>query len=177
MGRRHLGSRFLVALILIALTLALGSGSALARGTGLRLLDLHAHEGARAHHGPVAGDPVSASPSAQTFLLGAGLVLLAAVWIARRRGIRTHAIALGLSATVGIFGLESAVHSVHHLESPEGAASCAVLAGSQHVSWADDAPVSLDAPTFCVSETPQPDLDRIPPARIHGPQLGRAPPA
>ncbi|HYB69241.1 MAG TPA: hypothetical protein VEH80_01150, partial [Candidatus Bathyarchaeia archaeon] len=168
---------FLLALILVALTLALGSGPALARGTGLPLLDLHAREGGHAHHEPAAAAPTPDLPLSPGFPLAAGLVLLAVVWIARQSGVRVHALALALSVTVGVFGLESAVHSVHHLDNPETAASCAVLAGSQHVSWADDALVSLDAPTLSVSEAPQAEFDRIPPVRIHAPRLGRAPPA
>jgi hypothetical protein len=85
--------------------------------------------------------------------------------------------ALGLSLAVGVFTVETAVHSVHHLGHPESAAACVVLTGSQHLSGTEGDAAPLDAPPLWVSAVPLPDIDEIPPAQVRHPHLGRAPPA
>jgi hypothetical protein len=85
--------------------------------------------------------------------------------------------ALALSLTLGVFTLESAVHSVHHLASPETAATCAVLGGAEHLGWGETPVVASAVPPSQV--TPAPILTAENPTRslTHRPRPGRAPPA
>jgi hypothetical protein len=170
MDRYRPGSRLLIALSLIALSLSLGSGTVFAHSAGAHLLNLHPRDGAHAHHELPSG-------ALATGLALAGLAALVGARMGRHRWLRGPAFALALSLAVAVFGLEAAVHSVHHLGNPESAAACVVLAGSQHLSWAEGGAEPLDARPFCVSAPPLPALDPIPPAQIHRPHLGRAPPA
>ncbi len=61
--------------------------------------------------------------------------MLGAVLLGARRGRKTGVLVLAF--TLGFASVEVAVHSVHHLGDPEGAASCQVLSASQHVAGAE----------------------------------------
>lgn len=85
--------------------------------------------------------------------------------------------ALALSLTLGVFTLESAVHSVHHLANPETAATCPVLGGAEHLGWGETPVVASAVPPAQVTSAPV--LTAEDPARplTHRPRPGRAPPA
>lgn len=164
-----------MALSLIVLSLPFGSGTVLAHSTGAHLLDLHAREAAHAighGHLPIVSTMIG-------LLMALGLTLAARIGLRRLviGGFRWRALALALSLAVSVLALESAVHSVHHLGDSGSAAACAVLVGSQHLSWAEGDAPSADAPPACVSTAPLGRTDDIAPAQIHRPHQGRAPPA
>jgi hypothetical protein len=170
-GRRS--SRTLIALV--ALSLCLGAASAMANPSTTHL-DVHEREAQAVGHverpepspGASIGWPLAAGLSA---LLGAGAL---AALAHRSRG---RAIALGLALVLGVFGLESAVHSVHHLTDPNAQGTCPVLSGSQHLSWGEaEAP---DSPVLLLYESSAPPtrLADAPRDSIHRPHQGRAPPA
>lgn len=105
----------------------------------------------------------------------ARLGVAAAHAIAPRRGRRTTILALCL--LFGLFGLESAIHSVHHLWDPQSAASCALYSASQHAPGAVAATADAAAPTWAVESSPPPDIERIRPLQAFRRHQGRAPPA
>ncbi len=115
-----------------------------------------------------------ASPSPRRdglFLLaGLGAVLLGAM-----RGRKTGVLVLAF--TLGFASVEVAVHSVHHMGDPEGAASCQVLSASQHVAGAVANPSHLSAPRAVPAAPVSSGHDHILPARFSRPDEGRAPPA
>ena len=90
---------------------------------------------------------------------------------------RGHAVVFLLSLTVGVFGFASAVHSVHHLTSPEGAETCLVLAGSEHLGWGEIPIVAADVPPARVAPAPVPRTERLGHSPIGRPRQERAPPA
>ena len=93
------------------------------------------------------------------------------------RRSRPDVIALFLSLAVGVFGLESAVHSVHHLTRPESAATCPVLAGSEHLGWGEIPVVTADPPPPRVAAAPALASEPIGHSPIDRPRHERAPPA
>jgi MYXO-CTERM domain-containing protein len=102
-------------------------------------------------------------------LFGLGLGLAAR----RRRSVGLAALAF----FIGLLGIESAVHSVHHLSDPASAASCAVFTASQHTPAATAEASDLGAPTEA-SEPPAPTVtERIRPLPAFSCHEGRAPPA
>jgi hypothetical protein len=158
---------------IVALSLSLGAGPVMAH-PGAHLLDTHAgtahavgHFGLLAFSLPTGG------------LLWAGLTLIAGIGLLRRaaRRSRGRVIALGLSLALGVFTLESAVHSVHHLAEPETAATCPVLSGSQHLSWGEAQAAAADTPPRCVAPAPLLRAEDASPSLIDRPYQGRAPPA
>ena len=89
----------------------------------------------------LAVSPAQASPGAPdhsrhhavdlVWVAAALLVLCGQAILGGRRGARGWVLSLAL--VVGLFGVESAIHSVHHLGDPEGAESCAVFSAAQSV--------------------------------------------
>ena len=164
----------LVALGLILLSLTVGARVAVAHPSGGFLSDVPARGAHGLHH---LGFP-SAGPSIDILLLAA-LAVVAVVGVWRVMGRRYHgpAIACVLVLSTGIFTLETAVHSVHHLGDAESGASCATLSASQALSWAGaDAP-DTSAPPPSVSAAPLVRRGETLPSRLYRPHAGRAPPA
>ena len=161
--------------MLVALFLSLGSGAGavLAYPTP-RLLDT------RAGAAPAAGhvDP-AALGTAVDGRLWAGLWLLAGIALLRLAAgrARGRVIALGLTLALGVFTLESAVHSVHHLASPETAATCPVFSASEHLGWGEIAVVASDVPPPHVAPAPVLASEELECSLIPRPGQGRAPPA
>ena len=112
-------------------------------------------------------------------LISAGLALLGGAALGYRKveGSRRRALALGLSLALGVFTLETAVHSVHHLVDPATAATCPVLASSQHLSWGEAQAATTDAPPLCVAPAPLLRAEDAPQSPIYRSHQGRAPPA
>jgi hypothetical protein len=158
---------------LVALSLSLGAGPVMAH-PGVHLLDTHA---GAAH--AVGHFELLASSLPTRDLLWAGLALIAGIGLLRlaARRSRGRVIALGLSLALGVFSLELAVHSVHHLAEPETAATCPVLTGSQHLSWGEAQAAAADAPPLCVAPAPLLRAEDAPPSLLYRPHQGRAPPA
>ena len=102
---------------------------------------------------------------------GLGLLGLAA---SRSRG---RALALGLSLALAVFGLESAVHSVHHLTSPETAATCPVFPSAEHLGWGEIPVVASDVSPPHVTAAPDPACESCEGSLTYRPRQGRAPPA
>jgi disulfide bond formation protein DsbB len=94
---------------------------------------------------------------------------------ATRRGWRAATVALAL--VVALFGLESAVHSVHHLADPQAAASCAVLSASQHAPGTCADIPDVGTPTWTAGPSPAVGAQIIRPLQAFGFPEGRAPPA
>jgi hypothetical protein len=158
---------------LVALSFSLGAGAVMAHPTP-HLLDTHAAGAHAVGHFelPAFGLPTGG-------LLWAGLALVAGIGLLRlaARRSRGRVIALGLSLALGVFTLEAAVHSVHHLAKPETAATCPVLSSSQHLSWGEAQAAAVDAPPLCVAPAPLLRADDAPHWLIYRPHQGRAPPA
>ena len=107
-----------------------------------------------------------------------GILLLAvagAVFAASARWGRRAAI-LALTLLVGWFGLETAVHSVHHFWDPQTAASCPLFLASQHADGAGASPAITGVPTWTPRALPTFDDQRIRPLRDFRSHDGRAPP-
>jgi hypothetical protein len=157
----------------VALSLLLGVGPVMAY-PGTRLLDTHA---GRAHTVGRLEVPAFDLPTGD--LLQAGLLIIAGIGLLRLAGCRSRGrvIALGLSLVLGVFTLETAVHSVHHLADPETAANCPVLSGSQYLSWGEAQAAAADAPPLCVAPAPLLQAEDAPQSLIYRPHQGRAPPA
>jgi len=172
MNRGPRGSKTLIALV--ALWLCLGAASAMAHPTKSHLLDVHAREA------QAIGHVEHSSGASLGWLLVAGLGALVGVGalVALARRARGRALAAGLVLVLGVFALESAVHSVHHLTDPEAQGTCPVLSGSQHLSWGEvEAIADSGAPRFCEIGASPIRLAAAPRWSIHRPQQGRAPPA
>ena len=92
-----------------------------------------------------------------------------------RRGRR--AAILSLALLVALFGLESTIHSVHHLSDPLAAASCAVLSASQHAPGACASTPDAGTPTWTAEPLPAVGTEIIRPLQAFRPHEGRAPPA
>lgn len=97
----------------------------------------------------------------------------------RRAGLEKvgQAAILGLALIVAWFGLEAAIHSVHHLADPDEASLCAVLSASQHLVGACDEGPDTGTPTLTVHAAPPGDTQGIRPLQLFRPFEGRAPPA
>lgn len=146
-----------------------------ARGAWLLLVGLLLVAGsvASAHASEAAGHShheASATGVGAVLLVAAGLGLVAAV----RRG--RPAVSLALALFVGLFGLESAIHSVHHLSDPQAAASCALFSASQHAQGADVPTVVTGVPTWTSDPAPAIGHERTGPLQAIRRHEGRAPP-
>lgn len=159
---------------LVGLLISLAAGPVMAHQTGAHLLDTHA---GRAHAVSHVELPAFDLPPGD--LVWAGLALIAGIGLMRLAAHRSRgrAIALGLSLALGVFTLEAAVHSVHHLAEPETAATCSVLAGSQHLSWGEAQAGAAEAPPLRVAPAPLLPAEDAPQSAIYRPHQGRAPPA
>ena len=94
---------------------------------------------------------------------------------AARRGRRAAVLALAL--LVALFGLESAVHSVHHLADPQAAASCALLSASQHAPGACAGTLDVGTPAGTPEPSPAVGTEIVRPLQVFASYEGRAPPA
>ncbi len=106
--------------------------------------------------------------------------LPATLGLAEATGRRRKATALFLALALGVFGLETAIHSVHHLSdiSPsQNAAQCPVLSASQHVVGALGETSEICAPTLASEAPASVGTESILPARFFGSDQGRAPPS
>jgi len=128
----------------------------------------HALSAGHAHYGePAAGSPLT--------LLALVATLATALVLLQPSGRR--ALAIGLVAILAVLGFETALHSVHHLDEPDAAASCSVLTASTQLSG-----VAAPVADLSVQEDisgPVLGLDRVwllPFCAIRVPE-GRAPPA
>jgi hypothetical protein len=150
------------------------AGPMTAWGVGLLLLGLLLVAGPVAAYANGAADhphPGSSSGAMAVLLLSAAGVTLA---VARRRRRATIVVALAL--LVGLFGLESAIHSVHHLSDPQAAASCALFSASQHTQ-SDDVPTpATGVPTWTSGPSLARDLRAVVPLPAFSAHDGRAPP-
>jgi len=117
-----------------------------------------------AHHG---------FPAAWICLLVAGLACLG---LGATAGRGRQAVVLSLGLLVGSFGLESAIHSVHHLSDPQAAATCAVFSASQHAPGTCAATPDAGAPTWTAQPSATFDAEPIRPLQAFHAHEGRAPP-
>ena len=117
-----------------------------------------------AHHG---------FPAAWICLLVAGLACLG---LGATAGRGRQAVVLSLGLLVGSFGLESAIHSVHHLSDPQAAATCAVFSASQHAPGTCAATPDAGAPTWTAQPSATFDAEPIRSLQAFRAHEGRAPP-
>ncbi len=112
-------------------------------------------------------------PAAWICLLVAGLASLGFAG-AGRCGRRAAVLVLGL--LVGWFGLESAIHSVHHLSDPQAAATCVLFSASQHAPGTCAATPDAGAPTWTAQPSATFDAEPIRPLQAFRAHESRAPP-
>ena len=112
-------------------------------------------------------------PAAWICLLVAGLASLGFAG-AGRCGRRAPVLVLGL--LVGWFGLESAIHSVHHLSDPQAAATCVLFSASQHAPGTCAATPDAGAPTWTAQPSATFDAEPIRPLQAFRAHESRAPP-
>ena len=122
-------------------------------------------------HGPLH-DLHHSSP--ESWLAVALLALLGAGLAGRRR--RSVAIVF-FALLIGLLGLESAVHSVHHLSDPGAAAACAVFSVSHNVSGSLADVPDVGSPSSSIEPAPPPLAERIRARAVFSAHEGRAPPA
>ena len=114
-------------------------------------------------------------PAAWICLLVAGLGLASLGFGATgRRGRQAAVLSLGL--LVGLFGLESAIHSVHHLSDPQAAATCVLFSASQHAPGTCAATPDAGAPTWTAQPSATFDAEPIRPLQAFRAHESRAPP-
>jgi hypothetical protein len=126
-----------------------------------------------------AGDPSAhslghAPGSSWISLVLAAFAALALVGRGRRQARRGAICSLAL--LVALFALEAVVHSVHHLDAPDAAASCAVLAASQHAVGTCDEPPGAVSPVWTAEPLPVVDVRISRPLQAFDSYEGRAPP-
>ena len=117
-----------------------------------------------AHHG---------FPAAWICLLVAGLACLG---LGATAGRGRQAVVLSLGLLVGSFGLESAIHSVHHLSDPQAAATCVLFSASQHAPGTCAATPDAGAPTWTAQPSATFDAGPIRRLQAFHAHEGRAPP-
>ena len=123
---------------------------------------------------PVPAVAAPADSSGFTPWIAAGALVLAGAAL-RRRPRRILVLCLALLLT--LFAFENALHSVHHGLDPKQADACAIATASAHLSAvAVDAIVETSIVLAAAGHAAEPDLSTLP-ARWHGPDQGRAPPA
>lgn len=131
---------------------------------GLAITPAQADGSGHSHH------ESSTSPVA-LLLLGA-----VALGIASAGRWRRPAALVVLGLLVGSFGVESAVHSAHHFADPQGAASCALFAASQHDESAGAAAAVTVTVTRTIEQSPSREVAEIRPLHAFRAHEGRAPP-
>jgi hypothetical protein len=75
-------------------------------------------------------------------MVGIALLGLAAAAVALRMTGSRRAVSLTLAGLVALLLFETGLHSVHHLDQPEGAAACAVATVAPHLAAVDADPVA-----------------------------------
>jgi len=108
-----------------------------------------------------------------------GFVLLAAagLGLAVRGRSGRRAVLAGLALLVAVFGVETAVHSVHHLSDPQAAASCALFGAFHHAPGAGAALPDAGAPDRTGEPSRAIDREQSRPLQALRLHEGRAPPA
>ena len=122
---------------------------------------------------PDAPTPATAAPAAAAPRAAAGVLLLAGLLL-RRFSRRRLILCLVLLLT--LFVVESALHSVHHGFDPARAEACSLAMASAHLSAVTvDGVVETSIILAAPGRATQPDPSPVP-ARVLGPDPGRAPP-
>ncbi len=109
--------------------------------------------------------------------IGLALLVLGGLCLAGATRLGRTAAILALVLLVALFGLESAVHSVHHLSDPQAAGSCAMFSASQHVAGACAETPDAGTPTWTAEPSPTVDAEGMHPLQAFRSHDGRAPPA
>ena len=86
-------------------------------------------------------------------------------------------LSLVLALALGFFVVESAVHSVHHLDVPDSDQSCPVFSTSQHLAGAFSAPDLVDTQSMSGPGEIVADNTSGFSSRSFRPDQGRAPPS
>ena len=127
-----------------------------------------AEAGGSGHH----HDESSTGPVAILLLLAGAIAL----GVATAGRWRRPALLAVLAVLVALFGVESAVHSAHHLSDPQGAASCVLFAASQHDESAGAPALVTVTVTQTIEHSPPHVVAEIRPLLAFGAHEGRAPP-
>jgi hypothetical protein len=90
---------------------------------------------------------------------------------------RPRAVAVALSLALCTFAIQSAIHSVHHLDRPYEAEKCLVLSASQHAPGDLPSVPAMECPVEAVAEGDIAAPASFVPDRAVRPDQGRAPPA
>jgi hypothetical protein len=116
-----------------------------------------------------AAPSLSASPWLVAAALGGAIGLRV---LGRSREARRWALVLLLAS----FSAEMAVHAVHHLEDPRGAAGCYALSLGQHLSAASPPAPDLHGPARAAGALLGPSPEPAAASALRAPDRGRAPP-
>jgi len=136
--------------------------------------------------GGLACSPAQATPDAldhplhhgsSAVWIGFAALVLGGACLAGAARRRRNATILALTLLVVVFGLESAIHSVHHLSDPEAAASCVVLSASHHEPGTCADTPDVGTPTWTAEPPPAVGPPIVRPLQAFRPHEGRAPPA
>lgn len=129
----------------------------------------HSHH----HAWDILASVATALPAAE---LGALLLAVAGLGLAwaLRRHRRGWPVALAVVVACGAF--ETSLHSVHHLDDPDGAAKCAVAAASAHSDGVSAENRSIPAPEIVLHGAAPACPDALFLVSPHGIPDGRAPP-
>jgi hypothetical protein len=143
------------------LVLAAGVGGLPSGPLGHTLSPEHAHHG---------------EPAASSLLALLAVAGVVAVALALGRAAGRRALVLALVAVLTVLAFETALHSIHHLDEPDGGASCLVLSATAQVNDvsppAVDAGISPPASARIAGTSPA----ALPPLRLIRAPEGRAPP-
>ena len=123
-----------------------------------------------------SGGPGHSHHESSTVPLALLLLAATAVGLAAAGRYRRPAAILALGLLVGLFGVESAVHSAHHFGDPQGAATCALFAASQHDDSAGAAEAVTAVPTWTIEPSPSHGVAQIRSLQAFRSYEGRAPP-
>jgi hypothetical protein len=145
--------------------------AALAQPPGNPLTSTAAH--AHHHAWDMLASVTTGMPAARLGVLLLAAVSLGLAW-ALRRHLHAWPVALAVAVASGAF--ESGVHSVHHLDDPDGAAKCAVAAASAHSDGVSAESRSIPAPEIVVHGAAPACQDVLRVDSLHGIPDGRAPP-
>jgi hypothetical protein len=171
MERWRLPAKVLAALILLLLSVGAG---------GVRADPAHVTPAPRAE-APApeaqASGPAPQSGAVTGIVLSVALALLGVAGLGCLPAGRGRIMALALSLAVGVFTLEAAVHSIHHLGDPATAATCPVLCGSGHLSWGEPPASEIGAPPLHATAAPRVASEDASQSLLYRPHQGRAPPA
>jgi hypothetical protein len=104
------------------------------------------------------------------------LVLAVVGFVGARRRWRDAA-ALSLAGLLSVLAVETAVHSVHHLDDPLALQTCVVFASGSHVDGTGHTLPNVDGPTWTPFIAPLVDRELVSSLLWFRPDEGRAPPA